>query len=155
MKSGRPFPLLIPAIVALVLLGRACFNFYNTYHSGEFRLLGWQTEHKGAFGTAWLITALVVLIPAYLYAISLGLLALFERDKQARPSRRVIWRVTLEISVLLIVVTYCARLAVTAWFPEKLILPLDDFDGGVLSGVVATAVLAGVVTLYYRVARSF
>lgn len=117
---------------------RACLAFAD----GAFPLVGWQTEHRLPFGLAWLVISLTVLLPAYLGAIGLSVLAIREARSEVPDHRDNPWPGAILISVLLVLLTFCARVAVTAWFPEELHPPLHSLNGGLLTGLVVT-VLSG------------
>jgi hypothetical protein len=154
-RQQQPFPLLLPGLFALILLLWAGWVAYTAFRDGSLPVVGWRTAHRYWFGWAWLIAFGFVLLPAYLYAIGLGLLGLVERSTQNSPASQNFWLVAIGITALLCLVTFATRVAVTAWFPEPMHPPLGQFEGGWPVGFIATAGLVVVVLFFYKVARSF
>ncbi|MCU0783748.1 MAG: TIGR03758 family integrating conjugative element protein [Verrucomicrobia bacterium] len=154
-RGQHLYPLLIPGGFALVLLVWAGWVAYTAFTDGSLPIVGWQTERRLLFGLLWLAVFCVVLLPTYLYAVSLGLLSLIGKMDQAEKLSQNFWLVAISNTALLCLITFCARLAVTAWFPEQMHPPLHQFNGGILAGLLATAALGLVVAVYYRIARSF
>ncbi len=154
-RQQSPFPLLLPGFFALVLLAWAVWVAFTAFTDGALPIVGWRTEHRRLFGWLWVGACLVALLPAYLYAIGLGILGLIERSGRNSPTSQNFWLVAISITALLALVTLATRLAVTAWFPVPMHAPLSQFEGGTLMGVLATAACGGVVLLFYKVARSF
>ncbi len=149
------YPLLIPACFALVLLVWGGTVVYSSFKAGALPVVGWQTDHRLGFGWLWSVVFIVVLLPAYLYAVSLGLLGLIgQMDPLERESQNF-WLVAISNTALLCLITFCARFTVTAWFNKPLHPPFDQITGGILPGVVASITLLLVTTFYYRIARSF
>lgn len=155
MKPKKPMALLLPANVAVVLLLWACWILYTGYKYGRLPVAGWETEHRYIFGTVWLVVFLVILLPAYVYAMALGVLALLERNDADQPQPKNYWPVAVAVTVMLILITFCARVAVTAWFPSDMHAPLSSYQGGMVAGFIATIVLGAVLVTFYRVAMSF
>jgi hypothetical protein len=151
----KPYPLLIPAVFGAGLCLWALWVVWTAFSKGLFPVVLWQTPHRGWFGLLWLAATMVVLMPVYLYAISLGLLGLLRRFHAQDVAQQNLWLVAITNTALLFVLTYAARVAVTAWFPGPLHPPFDFLTGGVLPGLAASLVLAGLSVLYYRVARAF
>jgi hypothetical protein len=154
-RQQKPFPLLLPGVFALILLAWAGWTAYAAFTAGALPVVRWQTEHRQLFGWAWMLAFFIALLPAYLYAISLGILGLVERTTKDSPASVNFWLVAIGIMALLCLVTFAVRVAVTAWFPEPMHPPLGHFDGGLPAGCIATAVLGVVMVSFYRVARSF
>jgi hypothetical protein len=151
----RPYPLLIPGGFALLLMVWAGWVAHTSFVHGSLPVVGWQTESPRLFGMLWLAVLCVVLLPAYLYAVFLGILGLVKRLYRDEVVRQNYWLVAIGNTALLCLITFCARLAVTAWFPVPMHPPLDQWQGGPAAGALATAVLVIVTTFYYRTARSF
>lgn len=147
--------LLLPASVAAVLLLWACWILYTGFKYGRLPVAGWETEHHYIFGTAWLLVFLVILLPAYGYAMTLGVLAVLERHDSNQPQPDNYWPVAVAVTVMLVLITFCARVAVTAWFPSDMHVPLNEYQGGMAAGFVATLIMGAVLVIFYRVARSF
>ena len=145
----------MPASVALVLLVWAGWIMYTSFKYGTLPVAGWETDCPKLFGTLWVLTFVIVLLPAYVYAIGLGILALLERHEELEPAPKSYWPVAANTTCLLILLTFCARVAVTAWFPGDMHPPLGDFHGGVLSGLIATLFMGFVTVTFFKVARSF
>jgi hypothetical protein len=154
MKQKNSRPLLIPACAAFVLLTLGVWDMHTSLVHGTFPLVGWETKHSTAFGTLWLIVFVVVLLPAYMYAIALGTLGVFGRNEEYQPAPRFYWTMAANITCLLVLLTFCVRVAVTAWFPSQMHPPLDDYRGGVVPGVIATLFMVFVAVTFYKVARS-
>lgn len=155
-RKRQPAALLIPGFFALLLLAWAGWITFTAFKEGSLPVIGWQTdEHPRLFGAAWLVAFLVVLLPAYLYSVGLGLLGVLERTHGVRPTDQNSWLVAIGFTALLGLLTFCTRVAVTAWFNEPMHPPLEHFQGGLVSGLITTTVLCGVVVLFHRVARAF
>ncbi|NOS71319.1 MAG: hypothetical protein HOP33_15470 [Verrucomicrobia bacterium] len=153
---SNPMPLLLPGGFALILLVWAFWIAYTAFKNGSMPVVGWDTDHEKVFGFAWLTAFVIVLLPAYLYAIGLGILGLLERrNSNGQPVPQNYWLMAIAITSLLCLVTFCTRLAVTAWFPEQMHPPLEHFHGGIIAGIFATSLLALVTGIYYKFARSF
>ena len=152
---SNPTPLLLPAFFAVILLAWAIWIIYTGFTEGSLPVVGWGTDHDVAFGLAWLVIFIVVLLPAYLYAIGLGVLGVLERGMENQSHPQNYWLLAITQIAMLSLVTFCARVAVTAWFPEPLQMPLGHFHGGVLVGALTTAILLLVTLSYYKLARSF
>lgn len=155
-KQGQhqPLSLLIPGLFGVVLLIWAGWITYTAFTEGSLPVVGWHTDHPRWFGLAWLIAFFVVLLPAYIYSIGLGILGWLERDMRQQLSPQNHWLVAIGITAMLSVVTFCTRIAVTAWFPEQMHPPLHQFEGGLVGGGIMTLVLLVVMALFYRVARN-
>ena len=146
-------PLLLPAIVAVILLAWAVWVTWTSFRAGALPVVGWQTEHRHLFGTLWLAAFLCILLPVYFFGISLGLTSLIESD-QATPQRpSVCWSVACGMTIVEVLITFTARLAVTAWFPTEMHPPFQHLQGGWWPGLISTAVLALLLTLFYRIMR--
>ena len=154
-RKRQPAALLIPGLFALVLLAWAGWIAFTAFKEGSLPVVGWQTEHTRLFGVAWLVAFFVVLLPAYLYSVGLGLLGVLERTRGDRPTDQNSWLVAIGFTALLGLLTFCTRVAVTSWFDEAMHPPLEQFQGGIVSGIITTTVLAAVVVLFHRVARAF
>lgn len=152
----QPAALLIPGFFALLLLTWAGWITFTAFKDGSLPVVGWQTdEYPRLFGTAWVVALIIVLLPAYLYSMGLGLLGVLERAQGERPTDQNSWLVAIGFTALLGLLTFCARVAVTSWFHEPMHPPLEHFQGGIVPGMIATTVLAAVVVLFHRVARAF
>ncbi len=155
-RKRQPMALLIPGLFSLLLLVWAGWITFTAFKEGSLPVVGWQTdEHPRLFGTAWVVAFCIVLMPAYLYAMGLGLLGVLERPQGERPTDQNSWLVAIGFTALLGLLTFCTRVAVTAWFNEPMHPPLEHFQGGLISGAIATAILSMVVILFHRVARAF
>ncbi len=154
-RGQQAYPLLIPAGFALVLLVWAGWVGYTAFSSGTLPVVGWHTDRRLLFGFLWLVIFGVALLPAYLYAVSLGLLGLIGQMDTAEKESQNFWLAAISNTALLCMITFCARLAVTSWFPVPLHPPFDHSYGGLLNGMLATAALAFVTAIYYRIARAF
>lgn len=154
-RKRQPMALLIPGLFAVLLLVWAGWILYTAFKEGSLPVVGWQTDHPRLFGAAWLVAFLIVLLPAYLYSAGLGLLGMLERPQGDRPTDQNSWLVAIGFTALLGLLTFCTRVAVTAWFNEPMHPPLEHFQGGWIAGMITTSVLAGVVVLFHRVARAF
>ena len=155
-RKRQPTALLIPGFFAVLLFAWAGWITFTAFKEGALPVIGWQTdEHPRLFGAAWLAAFIIVLLPAYLYSIGLGLLGVLERTQGERPTDQNSWLVAIGFTALLGLLTFCTRVAVTAWFNEPMHPPLEFFQGGIVSGMIATTVLAAVVVLFHRVARAF
>lgn len=155
-RKRQPTALLIPGLFALLLLAWAGWITYTAFKEGSLPVVGWQTgDHPRLFGAAWVVAFSVVLLPAYLYAMGLGLLGMLERPQGDRPTDQNSWLVAIGFTALLGLLTFCTRVAVTAWFDEPMHPPLEYFQGGILPGLITTTVLGAVVVLFHRVARAF
>jgi hypothetical protein len=154
-RKRQPMALLIPGLFALLLLAWAGWITFTAFKEGSLPVVGWQTDHPRLFGVAWLVAFLVVLLPAYLFSAGLGLLGMLERPQGERPTDQNSWLVAIGFTALLGLLTFCTRVAVTAWFNEPMHPPLDHFQGGLISGLITTIMLGGVVVLFHRVARAF
>jgi hypothetical protein len=150
----QPLSLLIPGFFGLLLLTWAGWITYTAFTEGSLPVVGWQTQYPKLFGLAWVIAFFVVLLPAYVYSIGLGILGWLERNMEQQLSPQNHWLVAIGITALLSLVTYCTRIAVTAWFPEPMHPPFHNFQGGLLGGGITTVVLTVVMVIFYRVARS-
>jgi hypothetical protein len=151
MKLTLLHPFLVPATVATLLLLRAVWLIFGAFSDGALPLVGWQTDHRIQFGLAWLSVAVFLLLPAYLGAIGLYILAMREGESAAPGQRENSWPGALLIAALLVVLTFCVRVTVTAWFPEAMHPPFHGITGGLVPGLIVTlasiAVLAGVLKL--------
>ena len=154
MKRNYRRPLLVPACIALLLLIWGSANLFFSFRQGAFPVVGWETEHSRVFGTLWLIVFGSVLLPAYLYALALGVLSFLNRTGDHEPAPQLYWTMAANVTCLLVLLTFCARVAVTAWFPGQMHPPLDDYHGGVVPGVIATLFMLFVAVTFYKVARS-
>lgn len=154
-RKRQPMALLIPGLFALLLLAWAGWITFTAFKEGSLPVVGWQTDRPRLFGAAWLVAFLVVLLPAYLYSAGLGLLGMLERPQGERPTDQNSWLVAIGFTALLGLLTFCTRVAVTAWFNEPMHPPLENFQGGLVSGLITTTVLGAVVLLFHRVARAF
>jgi hypothetical protein len=154
-RDQKPYPLLIPGCFALALLVWAGWVTYTAFTNGALPVLRWQTEKRWLLGVLWLAVFCIVLLPAYLYAMFLGILALMERRHRDETVQQNFWLVAVSNTALLCLITFCARLAVTAWFPEQLHAPLHHFNGGAMVGLPATILLGLVMCVFYRTAKSF
>lgn len=154
-RDQKTYPLLIPAVFGAVLLGWALWVIKTAFSEGLFPVVLWRTEHRGWFGALWLVTTLTVLGPAYLYAMTLGVFGLLRRLYSPDVGQQNLWLVAISHTAFLFLLTFVARLAVTAWFPGPMHPPLDALEGGLLPGLVASLILAGLAVLYFRIARAF
>lgn len=154
-RKRQPTALLIPGLFALLLLAWAGWITVTAFNEGSLPVVGWQTDQPKLFGAAWLVAFLVVLLPAYLYSVGLGLLGVLERTRGDRPTDQNSWLVAIGFTALLALLTFCTRVSVTSWFNEPMHPPLERFQGGVLSGVITTIILGAVVVLFQRIARAF
>jgi hypothetical protein len=150
----QPLSLLIPGLFGVMLLVWAGWITYSAFMEGSLPVVGWQTQYPKLFGLAWVIAFFVVLLPAYVYSIGLGILGWLERNMQQQVSPQNHWLVAIGITAMLSLVTFCTRVAVTAWFPEPMHPPFHNFQGGLIGGGIATIALLVAVGLFYRVARS-
>ena len=154
-RKRQPAALLIPGLFAMLLFAWACWITFTAFKEGSLPVVGWQTDHPRLFGVAWLLAFFVVLLPAYLYAMGLGLLGLLERAQGERPTDQNSWLVAIGFTALLGLLTFCTRVAVTAWFDEAMHPPLEHFQGGLVAGAITTTILGLVVVLFHRLARAF
>ncbi len=154
-RGQHSYPLLIPACFALVLLVWGGWVVHTAFTTGTLPVVSWRTEHQFLFGLLWLAVFVVVLLPAYLYGISLGLLGVIGQMDPVEKESQNLWLVAVSNTALLFVITFCARLVATSWFPGPLHPPFDHAGGGLLSGLVSTSGLGLVTAVYYRIARSF
>jgi hypothetical protein len=154
-RDQKPYPLLIPACFAALLLVWTVWIVWTAFTKGLFPVVLWRTEYRHWFGLAWAVVALVVLLPAYLYAIGLGILGFLRRHWDEEVVEQNFWLVAITNTAFLCALTFGARVAVTAWFPEPMHPPFDDLVGGPLAGLLASAVLGLLTVFYYRVAREF
>jgi len=154
-RKRQPLALLIPGLFSVLLLMWSAWITFTAFKKGSLPVVGWQTDQSKLFGTAWLLAFLFVLLPAYLYSVGLGLLGMLERPQGERLTDQNSWLVAIGFTALLGLLTFCTRVAVTAWFDEPMHPPLEHFQGGLVSGLITTAVLGGVVVLFHRVARAF
>jgi len=155
-KQTQPYPtaLLLPTVFAVILLAWGMWVTYTAFSNGTLPLAGWKTTSDRAFGLAWLGIFIIVLIPAYLYAISLGILGVLERSER-NASAPNYWHLAITLTAMLALITFCARFAVTAWFPEEMHAPCEQFYGGIPAGVIATTILLRATGAYFKIARSF
>jgi hypothetical protein len=154
-RKRQPMALLIPGLFALLLLAWAGWITVTAFKEGSLPVVGWHTNHPQLFGVMWVVAFFVVLLPAYLFSVGLGLLGVLERTRGDRPTDQNSWLVAIGFTALLGLLTFCTRVAVTSWFNEPMHPPLENFQGGILSGVITTTALAAVVVLFHRVARAF
>lgn len=154
-RRRQPMALLIPGLFAVLLSAWAGWITFTAFKEGSLPVVGWQTNHPRLFGAAWLLAFFVVLLPAYLYAMGLGLLGVLERSHGERPTDQNSWLVAIGFTALLGLLTFCTRVAVTAWFNEPMHPPFDFFQGGIVSGIITTSILGFVVVLFHRLARAF
>lgn len=100
------------------------------------------------FGTAWLVVAACVLLPWYLLVLSNCIFALAGLNHRGNEGQ-FHWLEAVVYVFLLAVLTFGARVAVTAWFPEPMHPPFDWVQGGAVPGIVAsvTAFLLAATTL--------
>ena len=155
LRKRQPMALLIPGFFSVLLLMWAGWITFTAFKEGSLPVVGWQTNHPKLFGSSWLVAFIVVLLPAYLYSVGLGLLGVLERPQGKRPTDQNSWLVAIGFTALLGLLTFCTRVAVTAWFHQPMHPPLEHFQGGLVSGLISTAVLGGVVVLFHRVAQAF
>lgn len=154
-RGQKPYPLLIPAAFGLVLLLWALWVVGTAFSRGVFPVVLWRTEHRVWFGVLWLAATLTVLAPAYVYAMSLGVLGLLRRFYGQDIGQQNLWLVAITNTALLFLLTFAGRVAVTAWLPGPLHPPFEFVQGGLLPGVAASLILALMSVLFYRVARAF
>lgn len=154
-RRRQPTALLIPGLFAMLLFAWAGWITFTAFKEGSLTVVGWQTDHPRLFGAAWLVAFFVVLLPAYLYAMGLGLLGILERNQGERPTDQNSWLVAIGFTALLGFLTFCTRVAVTSWFDEAMHPPFEFFQGGLVAGLITTSVLAFVVVLFHRLARAF
>lgn len=154
-QNQKAYPLLIPALFGAVLLLWALWVVWTAFSKGLFPVVRWQTEHRVGFGLLWLAATLLVLGPAYVYAMSLGMLGLLRRFYSQDLGEQNLWLVAITNTALLFLLTFAARVAVTAWLPDSLHPPFEFLQGGVLPGMVASGVLGLLSVLFYRTARAF
>ncbi|MDW8309755.1 MAG: hypothetical protein RMK20_10320 [Verrucomicrobiales bacterium] len=154
-RDQKPYPLLIPAAFGALLLGWALWVVWSAFARGRFPVIPWQTEHRSWFGLLWLVATLTVLMPAYVYAMSLGVLGLVRRFYSQDVTQQNLWLVAITTTAMLFVLTLAARVAVTAWFPGPIHPPFEFLNGNLLMGLGASLILALLSALYYRVARAF
>ena len=115
MKRSRAIASLLPVVAGIILTLWGLKVMYTSFTSGSMPIAGWRTDddHKNLFGLTWFIAFSIVLLPAYLYAISLGL-QVFQKKKEAIVRREQSrWATAFGVATLLCLLTFCARVAVT------------------------------------------
>lgn len=153
MKQKRFVPLLLPAVVALILLAWAIWITTTAFTEGSLPIARWDTDRNYLFGTIWVIAFLTILLPIYFFGISLGLTAFLERSEETQPRANTCWRVAWGMTVVMVLITFCTRLAVTSWFPTNMHPPFQALDGGAHWGIISTLILVGLVVIFYRLMR--
>ena len=153
MKRKRLVPLVLPAVVAIILLAWAIWVTTTAFTEGSLPVAGWETDRKYLFGTIWLICFLTILLPIYFFGISLGLTAFLDDPEETQQRRSACWRVAWGMTVVMVLITFCTRLAATSWFPTRMHPPFQAFDGGLKWGVLSTLVLAVLLVIFYRLMR--
>lgn len=150
MKRKKMIPLLLPASVAVILLIWSGWITWTSFEDGALPVVGWHTESRHLFGTIWLIALLTILLPIYFFGISLGLTAFLDSDQETAAKPKACWRVAWGMTIVLVLITFVTRLAVTAWFPTHMHPPFQSMEGGVLPGSVVTTVLFCLLVIFYR-----
>ncbi len=141
MKRSRVFASLLPVVTGIVLTLWGLKVMYTSFTSGSMPIAGWHTDHKNHFGLIWFVAFSIVLLPAYLYAISFGIQAVKTKEAGLTSPVQGRWATAFGVATLLCLLTFCTRVAVTAWFPSPMHLPLEEFHGGFLPGAGATIIL--------------
>ena len=98
----------------------------------------------------WLTMALFVLAPCYLLVIGSCLHALFTLARAPRAPA-VSCLVGAAQGVLVVLLTFGVRIAVTAWFPEELHPPFAETHGNPALGFAATLAVLGLAVLVFNV----
>ena len=153
MKQTKTLPLLLPATLGLALLVLGCWNIHTSIFHGTLPEVDWHTEHSMLFGFLWVLTFGIILLPAYIFAIELGLLTLTEDEDGPETRRTSYWPLALGLSGLVCLVTYCGQLAVTSWFGSVLALPFVTIRGGLWPGMIAVALMGIILAATRRLLR--
>jgi hypothetical protein len=153
MKHKGLIPLMLPALVALILLAWAIWVTMTAFVQGALPVAGWETDRKYLFGTIWVIGFLTILLPIYFFGISLGLTAFLENPEEAKSRPPACWRVAWGMTIVMVLITFCTRLATTSWFETPMHPPFQAIQGGLKPGLLSTLVLITLLTIFYRLMR--
>lgn len=142
-----------PVVISAILMVWSTCNIYFSFADGELPVVDWKTEHKVTFGMLWTFVTLFILYPIYLatflMGISISKIDLVQRDQTGESP----WFTATVLSVLVILVTFCVRVSVTAWFPTRMHQPFQNINGGPASGAVALLVSIGVMIFTLKLIR--
>ena len=111
------------------------YGIFTTFFKGRIPILGWTTEHNIILGILWiLVLGQGAPMPAKTFRQLCGCVAIWRRGYTYLPIFLLNFLLQLYFWIIII----------TAWFPQPLPRPFDNFTGGFLAGVVAVVVMISI-----------